>query len=207
MIYLNADADMDKTIDWAVFGRHWNGGQGCVSSKRMIVVDEVYDTFLDGYRKGVAKLVMGDPSDPGTTLAPLSSQKAADDIKDAAQLTALQMLNRAAGSGIAGRLLGQVHQRAGVGDEPRADELADHDGEVGRDGAHAVLQVLPQLRAVLGEGNHLVGKHHDIGRVLLRHLCAHRNLGGLLHLDLDLLDPSCGHRPAAGGCPRKAEGA
>ena len=77
-----ADADMDKTIDWAVFGRHWNGGQVCVSSKRMIVVDEVYDTFLDGYRKGVAKLVMGDPSDPGTTLAPLSSQKAADDIKE-----------------------------------------------------------------------------------------------------------------------------
>lgn len=48
------DADLKKTIDWAVFGRHWNGGQVCVSSKRMIVVDEVYDAFLDGYRKGVA---------------------------------------------------------------------------------------------------------------------------------------------------------
>jgi succinate-semialdehyde dehydrogenase/glutarate-semialdehyde dehydrogenase len=76
-----ADADMGKTIDWAVFGRHWNGGQVCVSSKRMIVVDEVYDIFLEGYRKGVAKLVAGDPLDPGSTLAPLSSQKAADDIK------------------------------------------------------------------------------------------------------------------------------
>ena len=77
-----ADADMRKTVDWAVFGRHWNGGQVCVSSKRMIVVDEVYDAFLDGYRKGVAKLVAGDPFDPRTTLAPLSSQKAADDIKE-----------------------------------------------------------------------------------------------------------------------------
>ncbi|PXY62899.1 succinate-semialdehyde dehydrogenase, partial [Enterobacter hormaechei subsp. steigerwaltii] len=71
-----------KTIDWAVFGRHWNGGQVCVSSKRMIVVDEVYDAFLDGYRKGVARLIAGDPFDPKTTLAPLSSQKAADDIKE-----------------------------------------------------------------------------------------------------------------------------
>lgn len=75
------DADLKKTIDWAVFGRHWNGGQVCVSSKRMIVVDEVYDEFIDGYRKGVAKLVAGDPMDPATTLAPLSSQKAADDVK------------------------------------------------------------------------------------------------------------------------------
>ncbi|WP_407298227.1 aldehyde dehydrogenase family protein [Klebsiella quasipneumoniae] len=76
------DADLKKTIDWAVFGRHWNGGQVCVSSKRMIVVDEVYDAFLDGYRKGVARLIAGDPFDPKTTLAPLSSQKAADDIKE-----------------------------------------------------------------------------------------------------------------------------
>ncbi|MET4898345.1 NAD-dependent succinate-semialdehyde dehydrogenase [Sphingomonadaceae bacterium jetA1] len=77
-----ADADLKKTIDWAVFGRHWNGGQVCVSSKRMIVVDEVYDAFLEGYRKGVAALVAGDPFDAATTLAPLSSQKAADDIKE-----------------------------------------------------------------------------------------------------------------------------
>ncbi len=40
------------------------------------------DAFLDGYRKGVARLIAGDPFDPKTTLAPLSSQKAADDIKE-----------------------------------------------------------------------------------------------------------------------------
>ena len=77
-----ADADMEKTVNWAVFGRHWNGGQVCVSSKRMIIVDEVYDDFLARYRKGVAALVAGDPFDPKTTLAPLSSQSAADEVKD-----------------------------------------------------------------------------------------------------------------------------
>lgn len=76
-----ADADMDKTVKWAVFGRHWNGGQVCVSSKRMIIVDEVYDAFLASYTKGVAALKMGDPRDPATTLAPLSSQTAADDLR------------------------------------------------------------------------------------------------------------------------------
>jgi len=77
-----ADADLEKTVKWAVFGRHWNGGQVCVSSKRMIVVDPVYDEFLTRYRKGVAGLVAGDPFAATTTLAPLSSQKAADDLKD-----------------------------------------------------------------------------------------------------------------------------
>jgi succinate-semialdehyde dehydrogenase/glutarate-semialdehyde dehydrogenase len=77
-----ADADMEKTINWAIVGRHWNGGQVCVSSKRMIVVDDVYDEFLEGYTAGVAKLRVGDPTDPTTTLAPLSSEAAANEIKD-----------------------------------------------------------------------------------------------------------------------------
>ncbi|MCW2318806.1 succinate-semialdehyde dehydrogenase/glutarate-semialdehyde dehydrogenase [Rhodoblastus acidophilus] len=77
-----ADADLEKTAEWAVFGRHWNGGQVCVSSKRMIVVDPIYDQFLSRYRLGVAGLVAGDPFDPNTTLAPLSSQDAAEKVKD-----------------------------------------------------------------------------------------------------------------------------
>ena len=75
------DAELPKTIDWAVFGRHWNAGQVCVSSKRMILVDAIYDTFMQGYIKGVEALKAGDPMDPTTTLAPLSSQGAADEVK------------------------------------------------------------------------------------------------------------------------------
>lgn len=75
------DADLDKTVDWAVMGRHWNGGQVCVSAKRMIIVESVYDAFVEKYRAGVAKLVAGDPMDPATQLAPLSSQSAKDGLK------------------------------------------------------------------------------------------------------------------------------
>lgn len=77
-----ADADLAKTVNWAVFGRHWNGGQVCVSSKRMIIVSSVYDEFLKRYTKGVEGLHAGDPFDPKTTLAPLSSQTAADEVKE-----------------------------------------------------------------------------------------------------------------------------
>ena len=76
-----ADADLDKAVNWAVMGRHWNAGQVCCSSKRIIVVDEIYDAFLAKYKQGVAKLKAGDPMDPTTTLAPLSSQGAVDDLK------------------------------------------------------------------------------------------------------------------------------
>ncbi|NNN27191.1 NAD-dependent succinate-semialdehyde dehydrogenase [Pseudomonas nitroreducens] len=75
------DAELEKTVRWAVLGRHWNAGQVCISSKRMIVVDEVYDEFLRLYTDGVAQLKAGDPFAPDTTLAPLSSQAAADDLR------------------------------------------------------------------------------------------------------------------------------
>ncbi len=74
------DADIDKTVAWAVFGRHWNAGQVCVSAKRLIIVDSVYDEFMEKYRAGVAALRAGDPRDPATQLAPLSTQKAADNL-------------------------------------------------------------------------------------------------------------------------------
>ena len=79
------DADLEKTVNWAVFGRHWNGGQVCVSSKRMIIDDTIYDEFLERYSAGVAELKAGDPFDPSTTLAPLSSQPAADALKEQIQ--------------------------------------------------------------------------------------------------------------------------
>lgn len=76
------DAEVEKAARWAAFGRHWNAGQVCCSAKRLIVVDAVYDAFLAAYKAEVAQLKAGDPMDPETTLAPLSSQQAADDLLD-----------------------------------------------------------------------------------------------------------------------------
>uniref|UniRef100_UPI00066CD103 NAD-dependent succinate-semialdehyde dehydrogenase n=2 Tax=Lysobacteraceae TaxID=32033 RepID=UPI00066CD103 len=75
-----SDADIEQAAKWAVFGRHWNAGQVCVSSKRIIVEASVYDDFLKHYRSGVAALQAGDPLDPATTLAPLSSVGARDGL-------------------------------------------------------------------------------------------------------------------------------
>lgn len=72
------DAEIDETVKWAVMGRHWNAGQVCCGSKRLIIVDAVYDEFMDKYRSAVAALRAGDPHDPQTQLAPLSTQSAVD---------------------------------------------------------------------------------------------------------------------------------
>lgn len=75
-----ADADLDMTVERALWGRLNNAGQSCVASKRIIVVDDVADEFLRRFTEGFAQLKPGDPFDPETTLAPLSSQSAADNL-------------------------------------------------------------------------------------------------------------------------------
>jgi len=70
------DADMEKTVEWAVVGRMNNNGQCCVASKRFIAVDSVADEFLRKFREKLSKLKVGDPMDPSTELGPLSSEEA-----------------------------------------------------------------------------------------------------------------------------------
>jgi len=70
------DADMDKTVEWAVVGRINNNGQCCVASKRFIAVESIADEFLKKFKEKLSKLKVGDPTDPTTELGPLSSEEA-----------------------------------------------------------------------------------------------------------------------------------
>jgi succinate-semialdehyde dehydrogenase / glutarate-semialdehyde dehydrogenase len=70
------DADMDKAIEWAIFGRMNNAGQCCVAAKRFILEETIADEFLNRFKGELAKFVPGDPTDPKTTLAPLCTEPA-----------------------------------------------------------------------------------------------------------------------------------
>jgi len=76
------DADMDKTVEWAVVGRMNNTGQCCVASKRFIVVEAVADEFLKKFKEKLSVLKVGDPMDKDTQLGPLSSEEAAVHLDD-----------------------------------------------------------------------------------------------------------------------------
>jgi len=79
------DADMDKTVEWAVTGRINNNGQCCVASKRFIVVESVADIFLEKFKTKLSQLIVGDPMEADTQLGPMSSEAAAAQIADQVQ--------------------------------------------------------------------------------------------------------------------------
>ncbi len=78
-IVLDAD-DLDATVKAAVGGRMGNAGQACTASKRFIVVEDLYEPFVEQFTARMAKIKPGDPLQDGTRFGPLSSQSAADGL-------------------------------------------------------------------------------------------------------------------------------
>ena len=74
--------DVGSVAKLAVMARMENAGQACNASKRMIVMDDVYDEFVEGFVEAMAEQVTGDPTDPKTTYGPLSSEQAAQNLMD-----------------------------------------------------------------------------------------------------------------------------
>ena len=74
------DADLDKAVKHAVSGRMGNAGQACTASKRFIVVDALADRFLEKFQTALGQFTPGDPMDKATTLAPLSSSQALENL-------------------------------------------------------------------------------------------------------------------------------
>ncbi len=86
-IVLSAD-DIDAVAQAAVDARLDNTGQSCNGAKRFIVVDGLYDAFLEAFTAKMAAASVGDPWSSDTVLGPLSSVAAAErlekQIRDAA---------------------------------------------------------------------------------------------------------------------------
>ncbi len=78
-IVLDID-DVESVARKAVRARMSNAGQACNASKRMIVLDTVYDEFMDRFTSMMAEEVPGDPTDPKTSFGPLSSEQAAQNL-------------------------------------------------------------------------------------------------------------------------------
>ena len=76
-----ADADWDELKQVVPQARLYNAGQVCTSSKRFIVMDSMYDQFLEILQTAFSQVKMGDPMDKATTLAPLSSKGAKEKLQ------------------------------------------------------------------------------------------------------------------------------
>lgn len=104
------DADLDKTVKWAVWGKMNNTGQCCVAAKRFIVVEELADRFLAKFQTALAALKPGDPMDKATTLGPLSTE--------AALLKLLDQVKRAVAKGATLVMGGERIDRPGAFMQP-----------------------------------------------------------------------------------------
>lgn len=79
------NSEIEKVVLLAVQGRTRNGWQACNASKRFLVPESLYDTFVEKYAKAMSELKLWDPMDELTQLQPLSSKKALQDIEKQVQ--------------------------------------------------------------------------------------------------------------------------
>ena len=56
------DADLDEAVKAAAFGAYFNQGQICMSTERIIVMDEIADTFVEKFLAKAKTLRAGDPA-------------------------------------------------------------------------------------------------------------------------------------------------
>jgi succinate-semialdehyde dehydrogenase / glutarate-semialdehyde dehydrogenase len=80
-ILLGTD-NLDETVQAAVDARIDNAGQSCNAAKRFVVIDELYEPFLEKFTAALTAVKQGDPRERGIECGPLSSELAADRLED-----------------------------------------------------------------------------------------------------------------------------
>jgi len=80
-IVLGTD-DLDQVVEDAVAARLDNTGQSCNAAKRFIIIDELYEPFLQRFTEKMSAVTPGDPMERGSEIGPLSSTVAADRLED-----------------------------------------------------------------------------------------------------------------------------
>jgi aldehyde dehydrogenase (NAD+) len=86
-----ADAELDRAVEAAYAGAFWSAGQKCTATRRILVQDEVYDSFREKLLARVASGKVGDPADPEVEVGPLVNEGALEDV--------LAAIERARGEG------------------------------------------------------------------------------------------------------------
>lgn len=79
--YVRADANLDHAIENLVDGAFFNSGQSCCGIERIYVHASLYDRFVEGAVALTRTYVLGNPTDPETTLGPMVRTAAADFVR------------------------------------------------------------------------------------------------------------------------------
>jgi len=75
------DADIDAAVKTALVARMLNCGQSCIAAKRFILLERVYDVFVEKFVAGVKALNAGDPLQEETQIGPMARRDLADQLQ------------------------------------------------------------------------------------------------------------------------------
>ncbi|WP_254545923.1 NAD-dependent succinate-semialdehyde dehydrogenase [Halomarina pelagica] len=81
------DADVEVAAAVGARARTINSGQSCIAAKRFIVVDEVYEAFLDAFVREMEALTVGDPTDEDTDVGPQAREDLVGDLHEQVEAT------------------------------------------------------------------------------------------------------------------------
>ena len=74
------DADLDQYIDVMVKARMQNTGQSCIAAKQFIVVEDIYDRFMDIFTAKIKALKNGDPAEQDTEVGVMAREDLAEEL-------------------------------------------------------------------------------------------------------------------------------
>ena len=75
-IIITENADLDMSLIGAVFGAVGTAGQRCTSTRRLIIHENVYDSFVTKLTKAYQQIKIGDPLDSKNHMGPLIDKEA-----------------------------------------------------------------------------------------------------------------------------------
>lgn len=85
-----ADADIAAAAETCVNSRLINSGQSCIAAKRFIVVDAVYDEFVERFVAQMKRAIVGDPLNEATTVGPQARKELRDELHEQVQQSVAQ---------------------------------------------------------------------------------------------------------------------
>uniref|UniRef100_A0A7S1GF13 Aldehyde dehydrogenase domain-containing protein n=1 Tax=Bicosoecida sp. CB-2014 TaxID=1486930 RepID=A0A7S1GF13_9STRA len=69
-----ADADIERAVEWVMFGAFWTNGQICSATSRLLLDSSIADRFLARLKEETDKIVIAPPFDKSSKMGPLVSE-------------------------------------------------------------------------------------------------------------------------------------
>ncbi|MFP3728760.1 aldehyde dehydrogenase family protein, partial [Priestia filamentosa] len=114
------DADVNKAVDAAIFGKFMHQGQICMCINRLIVHKDLYEDFANKFMERASKLPYGDQTNRDTVIGPLINEKQIERV--------LELIEKAEKSGnklgLRGKRIGNVLTPFVFVDVNNSDEIA-----------------------------------------------------------------------------------